>query len=196
MELVKHKDSQFVKDLLQGEPFLAGQMGLHRVMQKTDLQAKVGLGFQTAHQKVAAAQAVGAMLAQLEANPSEANYNLTAETLKGFSYEHPENVIGPLEYWIQKEQEMKAMAQEQLAIEQAAVQQQASQIQLQAQQIQFDQQLKKDEQAFKQQIDMMKAEAEIREKDADTAKKIAEAEKLRVEADAARSVGAETTVLV
>ena len=43
---------------------------------------------------------------------------------------------------------------------------------------------------------MMKAEAEIREKDADTAKKIAEAEKLRVEADAARSVGAETTVLV
>ena len=98
MELIRHKDDPYVQQIIQGitpnVPFLAGEMGLDKVISKTDLVAKVGLGHQTGAQKVQASASMMQMLQLLKQDPDPATYNLLKESLIGFGYESPEDVIG------------------------------------------------------------------------------------------------------
>ena len=161
-ELVRHKDDDMVMRILNevtpGEPFYAGQMNFSSTVRKTDLMSKVGLGHQTSQQKIAASQTTSAMIAQLSADPTKAMYMLTKDTLEGFGYEQPEDVLGTLEDWETKSLEMKQAQQAQL---------QQGQMQLQMQQQQFQQQF---------QLDQQKATFEMKLKQAETMSKIAETE--------------------
>ena len=188
MELVRNKDSDYVKRLTGGQPFLAGQLGLHNIMEKNDLTSKVGLGFQTSQQKIAAAQTIQSMLQQLEANPTPATYNLIHETLKGFAYENPAQIIGHLDFWIEKAARMQQQEQEALMIQKQTADAQTAQVQSELQQVQFEQELEKQKQDFNQRVEWEKAQAEVRAKDAETEKKLAEARKIDAETAAVQNV--------
>ena len=146
-EMVKHSDDPFVMEVIEsvspGLPFLAAEKGTKNVMNKSGITAKVGLGHQTSTQKAQASGVISKMIQQLTADPSEAMYNITKEALKGFNYENPETVIGPLQFWQEKAELAKqtqqqtlqvAKEQQQLAKDQFILEQQKFQLEAQAQQ--------------------------------------------------------------
>ena len=185
MELVRHKDTEYVKQIVEaispGIPFLAGEMNFSTMIRKADLKSKVGLGHQTGPQKIAASQAVMQMMQQLIASPNPAMYFLIAETLKGHGYEQPEGIIGDLQYWEQKEQE---------AIQaQAALQQQAeTQLQMDADKNQAQVQLEYQRFEFDKQMKYAETMAKIGEIEAKTGKTMEEARKIAMETRVAGSV--------
>ena len=182
MELVRNKDSEFVQGVVNavtpGIPFIAGQMDFMNTIRKADLKSKVGLGHQTGHQRISASQATSAMLGQLQQNPSEAMYKLISESLMGFGYEQPEEILGPLEYWQAEKQKMEQMAQ-------ANLQMQGQQIQLQQQQIMGDLQIKQQESQFNMKLNQAETLAKIGKIEAETGKIAGEARKAMAEAEAA-----------
>lgn len=165
VELVRHKDSKFVRDIIEsvtpGEPFHAAEGGFMDIVRKVDFTSKVGLGHQTGQQKIAASQIVGGMLAQLQQDPNPAIYNLVSETLDGHGYESPESIIGPLDFWMQKAAEMKQQQQMAMQAQQQQVQIQQQQLQLQQQQFQFESQLAMQKQEFEKQIMQQESDAKI-----------------------------------
>ena len=192
-ELVRNKDSNFVQRLVEevtpGLPFLAGQSNFSQIIRKTDLRAKVGLGHQTAQQKIAAAQTVGTMIAQLTQDPSSAMYYLIKDTLSGFGYEHPEEVVGKLEEWQQKAAQKQQM-------DQAALQQGQAQIQMQQQQFQQQFALEQQKAEFEMKLQQAETMAKIGEIEAKTGKTNEEARKIFEETRAIGSASAEVKVLV
>ena len=110
IELVKRKDERFVKNLVKSitpeEPFVAGKLGIQRIINKSDITAKVGLGHQTGMQKIAATNAILPLIKQLEENPNKTMYNLVSNTLIGYGYEKPEMIMEPLTYYQQKAVEL------------------------------------------------------------------------------------------
>ena len=179
-ELVRNKDSdmvaRIVNEVTPNEPFYAGEMNFSSTVRKADLMAKVGLGHQTAQQKIAASQTTSAMIQQLSADPSRAMYSLTKDTLEGFGYEQPEDVLGTLEEWQQKAAEMKQLQ---------AAQIQQGQQQMQMQQQQFQQQFQLDQQQAMFDMKLKQAEtmAKIGEIEAKTGKIDAEARQQLAETD-------------
>lgn len=178
-ELVRNKDSdlvgRLVNEVTPGEPFYAAMMNFSATVRKSDLISKVGLGHQTGQQKIAASQTVSALIAQLTADPSQAAYMLTRDALVGFGYDEPEEILGSIETWMQKAQEMKAMQMAQL---------QQGQMQLQMQQQQFQAQfgLQQQKQQFDMMIEQAESMAKMEETKAKAMKLYEEAEKIRVEA--------------
>ena len=166
LEMVRRKDTKFVQDIIQSIdpeiPFLAGELGMDNMIRRVDFVSKVGLGHQTGQQKIAAGTLVSQMLAQLAQQPNAAMYNLATETLRGHGYEDPVAIMGPLEYWVQKEQMMTQQLQSQMAAQQAQAQTAAAGIQMQQQQLQFQ-----------QQMEAAKHEREEARKDAESKAKIA-----------------------
>ena len=160
--LVKNKDSKFVKDLLQSitpdmPELLVANMGLRNVINKNDITAKVGLGHQSAQQKIAATNAILPLLQQLEANPTQATYNLISNTLMGFGYETPEAIIGPIEFYQKKAEETGAQKQAMMQQQQAQTQQIQQTIQIEQQKWMLEQQLMKAESQAKIELDKAKA---------------------------------------
>lgn len=193
MELVKNKDSDYVKELIEsvtpGEPFYAGEMGLHKIIRKTDITAKVGLGHMTGYQKIAAGTSMLNIIKELEANPTDAMYNLATQTLSGWGYPHPDGILGDLKTYQEKKQRMDMLQQMEVQTAQQQVQNQTTQLQMSQQQMQFEQQLKLSDQQFDQQMRQAKVMAEIEEIEAKTGKTAAEARKIMTETDAVTRVG-------
>ena len=158
MELVKHKDDPYVIELAEsvapGQGFLAGQMGIHSILNKTDLQAKVGLGHQSNSQKITALATLNQTINALEQNPSPAVYNLLKDALEGFGFDNPDETLGGWDYYQQRRQMLDQQQQ--------AVVQQAQAAQMQAQtQAQVAQQtvaLKQQEQQTAAQLKLMETE--------------------------------------
>ena len=128
--LVKYKDTPYVKELIEsltpGVPFIAGEMGIDNILTKSSLTSTVGLGYQTGEQRRAASTQVFAMIQTLEQNPSPAYYAIIKEVLEGSGYQNPEDIIGPLDFYKQKKQDMDAKAQQamQLQSQELAIKQQ------------------------------------------------------------------------
>ena len=192
MEMIKNKDDPFVQMLIEGVtpgvPFIAGQMGLEKVISKTDITSRVGLGHQTGHQKIQASQVLNPMLQMLKQDPDPATYGLMIEAMKGLQFDSPESLVGDLEFWQRKAQELKQVQQQQMQLQQQELQNQQAQIQMQAQQIQFDQQLKLREQEFNERVKQAETMAKIEEIEAKTGKAAAETRKILAETQAVQVV--------
>ena len=164
--LVENKDSMFVKELATSSTptlpvFALGEIGLSKVISKADLKSKVGLGQQTGAQKIQAANAVLPFLQALTVDPSDTNYNVTSELMRGMGYENPEEVLGPVTYFQQKAVEKQQMEQAALQQQQQAIQVEQQKLQLQQQQVLQDFQLKQQQQQFDQQIKQAESMAAI-----------------------------------
>ena len=72
--LLEHSEEEGVQKLAakvsEGTPFILGEEGMQAAIEKEDLSAKVGLGFQTAQQKLTGAQAIMAAQQAMEASPT------------------------------------------------------------------------------------------------------------------------------
>ena len=167
MEMVKHDDDPFVNQIVNsvtpGQPFLAAQQGVNNVMTKSGITAKVGLGHQTSQQKAQAAGVVTTMIQQLSTQPSQAMYNMTGEALKGFGYDNPEALLGPLEEWTQKAQQAQQAQQSQIQVAQQQQQVAQQQVQLQQQQVQGQLQIAQQESQAKIQREALESQAKIAE---------------------------------
>ena len=182
MEMIRHKDDPYVSQIIEGVtpgvPFIAGHLGLERVVSKTDIVARVGLGHQTGHQKIQATQAIQPMLQMLKENPDPATYHLLRESLIGFGYENPESILGELDFWQQQAAEMKQMEQQQMQL-------QMQQLQMQQQQVEVDISIKQQEFELRRQLEMAKAMSEVEKNGASAEKMLAEARKVLKEVDIA-----------
>ena len=165
IELVKHEDDEFVQNILNSItpdiPFIVAEEGLDNVMSKSDLTAKVGLGHQTSQQKAQAAGVVSGMILQLSQQPSMAMYNITSEALKGFGYDNPEALLGPLDEWVQKAQQAQQAQQSQIEAAQSQQQLAQQQFQLQEQQVQGQLQIAQIESQARIQREAAESEAKI-----------------------------------
>ena len=188
IELVRNKDSQYVKELIDsvtpGQPFIAGELGFNKVVKKTDLVSQVGLGHMTGAQKIASSAALAQMIAQLEANPTPANYMLVSESMKGWGYEHPEEKIGPLEFYQQKAAELQQQQQVAMEAQMAQTQLAQQQMQIEQQKFEFEMQLRQQEQSAKLQMEQAETTAKVRKLEAE-ARKLDEETRLASQASAA-----------
>lgn len=191
--MVQYRDAPFVTELAaavtpETPTFLMGALGLRSVISKNDLQAKVGIGHLNGPTRIAAGQALLAVIKQLEEKPSQANYMAGVEILKGFGYDDPELFLGPLEDYQQKaalaqqSQEAGIAAQQgQAAIAQGQLQQQEFSQQLAMQEFEREQARKDQLQGLEMQLIQAKIEnerAQAGQKGADTGKKIAETDEI------------------
>ena len=181
MELVRHKDSEYVMRLVQsvtpeavdedGMPmFYAGELGFQSVMEKTDIVAMVGLGHMSGHQKIAASASLGALVTQLEQAPSKALYMVTKEAIMGWGFPNVEEFIDPYEVYEQKAAQNMQTQQSAVQAQQTTAQTQQGHLQLQQQQAQQDYELKKMEAEFRMKLDQQESIAKIEETKAKTAK--------------------------
>ena len=164
--LVENKDDAFVAQLASAvtpelPTFALGEIGLNRVLSKADLRAKVGLGHQTNAQKIQAASAIQPFLQMLSADPSDTNYRVASELLKGMGYESPSEVLGTMEEHQQKAAELKAMQAAQVQQGQSQIELSKQQLQMQQQQMMQEFQLKQQAQQFDQQIKQAESMAKI-----------------------------------
>ena len=160
--LVQHKDKPFVKELAasitpDAPVFALGELGLPNVLSKTDITAKVGLGHMTGPQKIAASEALMQMITALEQNPSKAMYNLISESLIGWGYDNPEEIIGPADTFKQKAEMFQQQQQSTIQAQQSQAQVAQGQIQMQQTQMQIMQQ----EAAYKEEIARQESQAKI-----------------------------------
>ena len=185
MEMVKNSDDPYVMRVVNsvtpGAPFLAAEQGMNNIMAKSGITAKVGLGHQTMAQKAQASGVISQMVQQLAADPSAAMYNIATEALKGFNYDNPEAILGPLEEWQQKAEMAKqekqqavqiAKQQQQLAQDQFLLEQQKFQLEAQAQQASLQARLQRE---------ANESQAKIEEMQSKTALNVAKAESERAE---------------
>ena len=189
VNMVKYKDSGCVQDALNSvtpnTPFIAGELGLENILDKSDLKAKVGLGHQTGQQKIQAAQIVGQLMAQLAADPTQAMYNLVLNAMEGLGFEDPVKEIGSIQTWMAKAQQLQMIQQQQAQAAQMQVAEIQQKMQLEQQRFEFERMIKLEELRGSMDIDQMKAIAEVDLKQAQARKATAETVLATQEADTA-----------